>query len=59
MKLKITKTYTNGATHTSYVYDRDHAAYVARIDEEDAAAGLEGTWNGVIFEVNGVRTNNS
>ena len=58
MTLKVTKTYTNGAKHTAIINDRDHDAYVARINEEDAAAGLVGVWDGVIYRVNGVRTNN-
>ena len=58
MVLKIVKTYTNGATHTAIINDRDHNAYVARIDAEDADAGLVGTWDGVIYRLNGVRTNN-
>lgn len=58
MVLKIVKTYDNGAKHTAYIYDRDHAAYVAKIDAEDAAAGLVGQWDEVIHRIAGKRTSN-
>ena len=58
MVLKIVKTYTNDAKHTAYIYDRDHLEYIAKIDAEDAKAGLVGRWDGVIHRIGGKRTSN-
>jgi hypothetical protein len=58
MVLKIVKIYDNGAKHTAYIYDRDRAAYVAKIDAEDATAGLVGRWDEVIHRIGGKRTSN-
>jgi len=51
MKLKVTKTYANGATHAAYVDANDEASYIAKIDKEDEEAGAVGKWEVVVRKV--------
>lgn len=51
MKLRAQKTYTNGATQTAYIDDRDEASHKAKVDAEDKAAGLVGTWTVTVRKV--------
>jgi hypothetical protein len=47
MKLSVIKTYSNGCTQSTIITDRGRnevASHIAKIDAEDAEAGLYGTW---------------
>lgn len=49
--LHLTKSYTNGATHSFYSCDGLADARRAAIDAEDKLAGLVGTWNVLVIAV--------
>jgi predicted amino acid dehydrogenase len=53
MTLKAQKTYQNGCTQTAYVNDRNIEAHTAQIDAEDATAGLIGTWEVIVYKLDG------
>ncbi len=53
MTLRASKRYTGGATQTAYVSDAEIDRHVAKVNAEDADAGLTGTWDITVRRVDG------
>lgn len=51
MTIKLTKTYESGTTYSVNTNERHETEIKAKIDTEDAAAGLVGTWTYEILRV--------